>query len=85
MNKKRVFIYVEGGLIQTVATDPGVEVMILDGDISEDVDTSEIDGTRKYKDMDGDEFEAVEALDQEAIEGPGVVDNYFKQRKKNGN
>jgi len=82
MDKKRVFIYVEGGLVQTVATDPGVEIMILDGDISEDAETSEIDGVHKYKDMDGDEFDAAEAFDKEAIEGPKVVDHYFKQRKK---
>jgi hypothetical protein len=76
VSKKRIFIFVQGGVIQTIATDPGIQVMVLDGD------TDGVEGCEIYKDFDGEDFDAREAWDKRATEvSSKLVSHYFKQRK----
>lgn len=72
----KLYIYVEGGLIQTIMSDRKVDLMILDGDIDG------CDETKQFKYFDGDTFEAYEAYRAEAEVDKEVVDHYFKQKRK---
>jgi hypothetical protein len=73
--KPRVYIYVEGGVVQGVYTDSPVDVMILDGDV---------EGSDDYKEYkcyrSPDTLEAHEVV-TEAEQNKKLVDHYFKQRK----
>ena len=74
--KPRIFIYVEGGLIQSIISDTDVDIMVLDGD------TDGLDGCKKYTNYpDNTEFEAREAWDDTEI-NKNIVDHYFNQREK---
>ena len=74
--KSRVYIYVEGGVVQSVYTDSPVDVMILDGDV---------EGCDDYKEYkcyrSPDTLEAREVV-TEVVQNKKLVDHYFKQRSK---
>lgn len=71
--KPKIFIYVEGGLIQSIISDSPIDALILDGD------TDGIERTKKYTEPDGTEFEAREAYDEVEI-NKKATDHYFKQK-----
>lgn len=73
---KRMFIYVEGGLIQTIVTDGCMDILVLDGD------TDGLDGVDKYVDLGGDEFKARSAWESHPDNNKRIVDHYFDQQKK---
>lgn len=70
----RMFIYVEGGLIQTIVADGSMSILVLDGD------TDGLDGVDKYTDMGGDEFKARIAWEQHPDNNKKIVDHYFNQK-----
>jgi hypothetical protein len=54
--KPRIYIYVEGGIIQSIIADQPVDLLVLDGDVEGDEDEKE------WKDYpDGDPFTARKA------------------------
>ncbi len=77
--KPRMVIFVEGGIIQDISCDTGIEVAILDSD-TEGADESEV---MKIKDMDGKEEEyfksayPIKSYDPE----PVVVEHFFSQAR----
>ncbi len=72
----RVFIYVEGGLIQSIIADRKVKLMVLDGDVEGGDDYEE------YTDFHGAKFEAFLGRAEEAEISIPAVDHYFKERKR---
>jgi hypothetical protein len=74
-NNPRLFVYVRGGVIQTVIADQKVEVMVLDGD----VDGLEGEDIKTYKDTAKEMFNARKAWDKVEV-SKKVVDHYFSQR-----
>ena len=76
MKTPRLFIYVSGGMIQSIVADQKVEVMVLDADVDG------IEGGKTFKDQcEGWEFEAREAWDHTEVEvNKNTVDHYFAQR-----
>jgi hypothetical protein len=73
VKKPRIFIHVEGGVIQDIISDTKLDVMVLDADVEG------MDGYKEYKDMDDDTFNAREAWGKVDV-NKKVVDHYFKQR-----
>jgi len=73
---ERMFIYVEGGLIQTIVADGCMDILVLDGD------TDGIDGVHEYVDMAGDGFKARRAWEQHPDNKKSIVDWYFDQQKE---
>lgn len=71
----RIWIYVEGGVIQNIVADKSVKAMVLDGDVEG------IDWFEEYKDCNGQKFDAREAWD-DVIVDKIIVDHYFSQRRK---
>jgi hypothetical protein len=71
----RLFVYVRGGVIQTVIADQKVEIMVLDGD----VEGLEGEDIKTYKDTAKEMFNARKAWDKVEV-NKKVVDHYFSQR-----
>jgi hypothetical protein len=75
--KPRVWMYIEGGVLHEVVADSPVDIMVLDCD----VDGLDGDRIKTYKDMSGEEFDALDLRFKVDI-NKKVVDHYFKQGKK---
>lgn len=73
---ERMFIYVEGGLIQDITADGSMDILVLDGD------TDGLDDVGKYIDMGGDEFKARKAWENHPDNNKKIVDHYFDQQAK---
>ena len=76
--KPRLFVYVEGGIIQNIISDKKIDLLVLDGDI----DGAET--TKKFVDFhNGIKFDAIvtDWVEPEEI-NKKAVNHYFKQRNK---
>lgn len=77
MNKPRIFIHVEDGIIQTILADTPMDIMVLDGD----VEGMNEDSIKTYTDPFLKEtFKAREAWGSKVTVQKRVVHSYFKQR-----
>jgi len=72
----RMFIYVEGGLIQTMASDIPMEVLVLDGDVDG------IECPDNYKNIDGSEFRARVAWERKPYQSKSTVNHYFNEQAR---
>lgn len=75
--KTKVFIYLKGGIIQSIFSNQDTDLMVLDGD-TDGIEDSEI---RIYKDTLGSKFKAIEE-DIFLQTDKNIIDHYFKQRRK---
>ncbi|RLG45578.1 MAG: hypothetical protein DRN81_01285 [Thermoproteota archaeon] len=73
-NKPRLFIYVEGGVIQTISSTVPTELLVLDGDVDG------IDDFHNYEDIDGDSFQARVAWSRLADFNERITNHYFDQQ-----
>jgi hypothetical protein len=74
MANPKVFVYVEGGVIQTILSDQPIDILVLDGDVEG------IDGYETYTEPDGTSFQARIGSDG-ALVNKKAVKHYFKQVK----
>lgn len=74
----KLYIYTDGGLIQSMISDSGINLMILDGDI----DGCDEDELKKIIDFGGITFKAYECVNPEVEVDKEITDHYFKQKGK---
>ena len=75
--KNRVLIFVEGGVIKNIITDnKDMDVFVMD------CDTEGSDEYQTYRDLEGNNFDAIDSFDKKAITvNTKIVDHYFGQRE----
>lgn len=76
MNKPKIVIMLNGGLVQEVLSDKEVEVLIID----EDIDQAEDKDLVKLTDSEGDVFKAYVREEEPAV--IPFSEEYFKQYRK---
>ena len=74
LGRPKVFVYVEGGIIQTILADQPIDILVLDGDVEG------MDEHKTYTEPDGTKFDAREASDGARV-NKKAVEHYFKQVK----